>query len=934
MLRTMNRILSAFVLLIFFQCSTRFDRKILQYSGILGMFFAQNTPARFVSSDFISNSTLAPVVIAKNRKLGFTMDAAMSTSCELTFNGTVYSSTVTLSTDKKTIYFTPNSSGWPVKLDSVTSINSNSCIDGAGNRLPTQGTGLPVYIADTVTYASASGSDSGTGTDTDPFLTLGKAMSSASASCPGACAIAMKGGTYTVSSSVLMPANISIFGGFDPADWRIRRADKTMLSPYDTVFEDSSVNVSGLATSPYSTFKFNSFTGTAEKSILDGIVIKGPVSGTAFNFGGPLGFANLPAGSGFTVRNTVTYDRSGSANFSSAGFIGAANSGKIILYNSSFSGSGDTLAVSSSRYGIYYNGSSAGSDLTVSSCDLFGGAATLSTAGFFPSGTVSGKITLYQNTVKGGNNSGGDSTGIGIAFSGTDGFTAAENTVSSGTGTVNGYAIYHTSGTGAVISKNKITAGNGMTTSAGIELAGTCSNAVINENEIISTGSGGALIGIRSSVPGTTHILSGNKINFGLWNGSTVKGMIVSGSSQVASNTVTLSGCSGTSLNSTGIESNATFPVYVSNIVSSGDCPNGTSYGFSTASGGGSISISSNSFTSGSGLSESVGIRFSINQGVTLTGNTVSAGTCTGASCFNAGFYSTGSTSGTTLTGNSLTVAPCTGNTCIQSAMQHLSTGSPILTENVFNGGNSVMSTAVVRALNLSAAGGTLKRNTFTVGSGNANMRTVDLGNTASSLKMCANVLVGGTSTSAGNPTTLAIANLSNAAVQFYGNTFIGGQSAGPVDIVAFTSAGAYSFDFKYNLLSGAPGYAGNTNCMNETAAVTYSALDTDNFSTCNTLYLNMPGPVLMTQICAGSIGDGTCTSTLSASPAASNNTNLTPVFSSPASIDYHLSTGTPAGLTTALGAPALASITGSCGDQLDRDGASRTNPSSIGAYK
>ncbi len=930
----MRVIISFFIFALIFNCDTKFGRKAGHYSNLLGFLFASTAGAKFVSADFISTSTLAPVVIAKTRKLGFTMDSEMSKDCQITFNGTAVNASVSLSEDKKTIYFTPDSIGWPVNLETVNYINSGVCRDAKGISLAAEGTGVPAFVADTVTYLSASGNDANAGTTESPLLTFLKAVQTAYSACPGACAVAAKGGNYSVSSSIPVPPNVSIFGGFDPSDWRARRADKTMLAPYDTIIEDSSASVTGIAGVPYGTLRFDSYTGAKEKSIVDGIIIKGPASGTAGSYGGPLSFSSISAGAGFSIRNTITLDRMSSASFSSAGFIGANNAGKISLYNSSFSGS-DSIAASTSRFGICYNGSSFGSDLTVSLSSIIGGTASVNSAGFYPAGTINGKITLYQNTIQGGSNTGGDSIGVGIAFAGTDGFIVSENTVSNGTGT-NGYAIYHSAGTGAVIYKNKITAGNGTANSAGIELAGTAAGAAVSENEITSAGSSGGLFGIRNSTA-TTHTWSNNKITFGLWPGTSVTGIRVNANSVASGNTITLAGCSaGICASTVGIDSNASFPTFESNTISSGDCPNAgcVSRGIFTSGGGGIVTISGNTITTGTALTESIGIKYTINQGLTVSGNTVTAGSCTGAACNTAGFYISGSTSGIAMTGNTFSVFPCIGSSCIQAGAYVLSSGAAgtVINGNTMKGGDSVNATAAVRAMILNT-GGTLKRNTFTVGSGNGTLRTLDLGSTANAVKLCSNVLVGGTSTVAATPTTLNIGSLSNATVQFYGNTIIGGQSAGTVDPVAFASGGVFSYDFKYNLISGASGFAGNTTCMNELVSVTYTALDTNNVSLCNSLYIEQPGNVNLTQICAGNFAQAACGTPLASPPGASN-TNLAPVFINPASNDFHLGGATPPGISTAMGAPAVASINGTCGDSFDRDGNLRTAGSAIGAYK
>ena len=926
------RIAVFFLILFTSHCDVKFSRKAGQYSSLLGLMIAsQSAAAKFVSADFISSSTLAPVVIAKTRKLGFTMDSEMSTDCELTFDGTAMTSTVSLSSDKKTIYFSPGSLGWPVKLDTVTYINSGACKDANGNSLTSTGTGVPVFIADTVTYLSSTGNDGSAGTAESPLLSFTKAVQTAYSTCPGACAIAVNGGTYSSSASIAMPPNISIFGGFDPSDWKKRRADKSMLSPYDTVIEDSAVNAVGSASAPYGTIRFDNFTGVKEKSIIDGIIIKGASTGTASSFGAPVSFSNVSAGSGFSVRNSILLDRSSSASFSSAGLMGSNNAGNILVYNSYVSASTDTASATTSKYGIYYNGSSSGSDLSVALSEIVGGSASLNSAGFYPGGPINGKITLYQNTIRSGNNSGGDSIGVGVSFSGSDGFVVSENTISTGTG-INSFGIYNTTGNGAVFYKNKITAGNGTSFSTGIEVNGPASSQ-ISDNEIISVGAGGTLHGIR--IITGTPILSNNKVSFGLWNGSSVKGIRLNTGGTAVGNTVTLAGCASGACNSTiGLDIGGTTTAS-SNIISSGDCPNAgcNSYGIKTnGGGGGPMTLSANTISSGTSVTQSMGVQFAFNHGFTMTDSTVSGGACTASACANAGFNITGSTSGVTLSGNTISVAPCTGAPCTQEAVSILSAGTVDVSGNTLNGGNTVSVGATAKALTTSA-GGTFKRNTFSAGSGNGNFRTLELASTVNQIKLCSNVIIGGQGTAAGSPVSLYVGAASSAVVKFYGNTIIGGKSASPISAIALASAGTFNFDFKYNLISGSTGYSAGTNCFDEYASVDFSALDSNNVSQCSTYYLNQPGPAGKTQICGGNFTAAACGSPL-ANPPGVNNTDLIPVFVNESSNDFHLGSGTPAGITTVMGAPAVTSYNGTCGDSLDRDGNTRTASSALGAYR
>ncbi|HNI27750.1 MAG TPA: hypothetical protein PLJ29_15410, partial [Leptospiraceae bacterium] len=293
----------------------------------------------------MASDSISPVVIYKSQKLGIFMDKEMTTECALTVNGTVQISSVSLGIDKREIFFAPSSSGWPVNLESISYLNFSNCKDASGATVANSGSGAPVYIADGVIFLDGTnGLDTNyTGaTSGDPLYSLNAALSAVTTKCSGACAILMKGGVYPISTLVTMPTNVSLFGGYDPSDWKKRRADKTLLPPYDTIIDDLSANVTGTGASPYSSIKYVNYTGTKDKSILDGIAVYSPFTVNASSYSAPVGAVNLQSGAGITLRNLYTLDRSSTINVTSAGAVSSNSSGSIIIINSSLNGSTST----------------------------------------------------------------------------------------------------------------------------------------------------------------------------------------------------------------------------------------------------------------------------------------------------------------------------------------------------------------------------------------------------------------------------------------------------------------------------------------------------------------------------------------------------------------------------------------------------------------
>ena len=195
-----KRITVLMLFFLFYDCSTELQKKGIHYSplaAVSGLFKSSSFPSVssvFTAADFTSLENPSPVVISKTRKLGLSFLYSMSSSCSLTFNGTVYSSVNELSSDKKTLFFSPVKE-WPLNVELPLTLNVSGCIS-EGGQLLSVGTGISVYIAEKVIYTdSLTGSDSNVGTDASPLLTIQAGLNSASAGCTDRCAPAIHTGS-------------------------------------------------------------------------------------------------------------------------------------------------------------------------------------------------------------------------------------------------------------------------------------------------------------------------------------------------------------------------------------------------------------------------------------------------------------------------------------------------------------------------------------------------------------------------------------------------------------------------------------------------------------------------------------------------------------------------------------------------------------------
>lgn len=939
-----------------------------------------------VSTDFIasinSTTTTSLVVISKTQTLGVTFDKPMSASdCVATMNGVAIQTTNTSSSDLKTIFFKPTT-GWTVDMINGVTINLTSACKSTTGSAYAPGAGVLIYVAGSAIYVDASaGSDSNPGTITSPLKTISIGIATIGGNCSSSdpCAVLVKGGTYTISSSIAIPSNLGIFGGYDPSDWKIRRADKTSLSPYDTIFNDSSSGVSGTISSPYSTLNFSS---TAGINIVDGIIVNGNSSATASSFVSPIATTNLQTGATLTIRNCILKDASSSASITSAGLIAYNNSGTINLINNQVLGS--TVVTTSERHGLYYNISNASSSINVTNSILDGGYSNVNSSGFFMNAPSNGNINLLSNTINGATCNACNSIGVTVNFATANGMTISQNTITTRTGN-NSIGISFTSGTGLSISNNTITTGNATTQSIAINLVsntstlsmsnnvlspGTCSGAgcvtagiysstalatlTVNSNTI-SAGSC-AVVGcftygiyLGNSASATNTTISSNAFTLGSANTGGSYGLYFTSSSgnqnhTISGNTFTGGTASGGQISAI-YRGNAAVGATVSisnNVATTGNCSGSCiNRAFDIQNVGGTTTISGNTITTGVGVGQSTGIELN-NSAFTVTNNTITGGNCTGGSCSSKGINS-GFGSPVTITGNTVAAGTCTGATCNQTGVSLTIGSNPVitLTNNTIDASAPSVNTTTSIAFNLSnwANGTSIQRNTFISRIGSGTPTTVKLAAMGSSLTFCSNVLVGGGINSAVTATTLEVGLITGGA-KFKGNTIIGASAtSGTVYPVNFLTTGTYTNQaLDQNIIAGDPASSAFTTGIRESGAVIYSFLNANNLSSVSTLY-NENGIIRNFLCTAAQIGnfssaDALCSSGQLANPTGVNNTNLLPVFVNPSINDYHLDVSTPVGITQAMTAGELSTFTTDCGNSLDREGNTRTANSSIGAYK
>ena len=971
-----------------------------------------STP-KIISLDFVAKESLAPVIISKTQTLGVTFDTEMEpVGCNVNVNGIPILGTATASTDKLTLSFKPNTS-WGISQTGLSLELSTNCKSTLGAPYVSS-TIVTVYILDSLIYVdSIAGNDGNPGTMQSPMQSLSVAVNAASTACGGTlvCGVLMKGGIYQITTSVIVPSNISIYGGFNPTDWRIRRADKTTLAPYDTIINDTSTGVTGTVSNPYGTIKFSSNTGT---NVLDGIIINEAVSATPGNYISPIAISNAQSGAIIYIRNTIAKDTSASPNVISSGLMSYNNGGSIYISNSQALAS--TVVTSpSERHGIYYNSSAVGSTLSINTADINAGYSTVNSSGILTTVGTNGTLTLTNNTITGATCNACDSIGVTANFATVNGMTISQNTINAGSGS-NSYGINITNGNGLTVNNNVITTSSGTSGSSGIVTGAAVSNPTFSNNTItsgLSNGAGGSTAILLLNSTGT-HTLTANTLTAGqctLVSCKSVGIQITNATSMNASNNIITGGaCAGNTCSSAGVHitGNTTSHTLTGNTITSGTCNTSSCITAGIFDNGqANLSLTNSNISSGTCTGSNCDTRgyylshaySSLSNVVTFSNNTITSGNCTGGSCKAFGFSTTNSSAasitynftgntissgnanlqasginvafnnatmamtnntitsgtapttwginnafstGTTLTGNTISVGSCTGG-CTQIGLRQAANASLTMTGNTIDSGTSSGSTTtrIAFSLDLWSGSSSIQRNTFLNSTGLGNLTTVNIpsANTAA-LKFCSNVLIGGGRTDVGAATTLSIAKLTN--VSFLGNTIIGASvSSGTTSVVSFTDNTASShtnLKLDQNIISGySAGMSANTICVNESSSnITYSSLQLNNVDNCSSgsgaLY-NDFGSV-KTMICAGNFNSAGCTATLAGITTVANNSNLAPVFVNSSTNDFHLNPSTPIGISQGVTAPDITVFNTACGNSFDRDGNTRVAGNPMGAYK
>lgn len=989
MLRRLYILLLIFLLA---DCQPSFKRSKSQYSGIFGIisaaFLSSNSAsAKIVATDFMAMDNASPVIISKSQKLGIFMDREMSADCQISVNGTIQSAAVSLSAEKKEIFFTPSSAGWPVNLDVLSYINFANCKDASGTAVTTTGNGAPVFIADGVIYLDGTnGLDTFTGLTTgDPLLTLSSALTAASAKCTGACAILMKGGVYPVSSSITVPINLSLIGGYDPTDWKKRRADKTSLAPYDTIIDDLSSNVTGTIGDPYATVKYSNYTGTKDKSVLDGIMVYSPFTVTAGNYSTPIAAVNLQSGAGISIRNVITLDRSNTASTITSGFYATGSAGTIALSKSSFTAS-NSGAASVERHGIVYTNSAGTASFSVGDSTVnAGNSSSNNSTGILLTGTVNGTILIETSSITAGFclTPSCVSSGVTANFAAANGMTIKGNTITSGAASGNSfsYGIYHIAGSGLTIANNTITSGTASGSPAesfGIKSTAASSTVTISGNTVTSGTSAVDSKGVYLTGTPNTAVISQNTITAaaGGANSTGLELALSSGTATVTGNTIGSASCSNVSCAVIGIKNTSTSTVTITNnVVASGSCSAALCYNRTLdMASGTNTTITGNTITGGNGDNHSIGIEvnsgnFTINSNtitggsctgsgclakgidvpfgiISLSNNTIQAGNCSVGTCTSSGVWLNTNGSGFTLTNNSISAGTCSGaGGCSQIGLKVGNTNTPGLgtvTGNLISSGTPNSNTGTRTAIDMEkwSANTDIQRNTLMNGNGGGAPAALYVRAGTNSARICSNVMIGGGSTNASAPIPAVKIDLNTGGLKIVGNTItapiLNTNTAYGVNFTASSTHTNLGLD--QNIIYGHPSYTGSTTCIKESAATMYQTLALNNVSNCNNLYDE--NGIIRNFICtSGQVGNFSdvnvsCGGTPLNAPPGSNNMSLNPVFVNFSGNDLHLDSSTPAGITAAMASGDITAFSTNCGNLLDRDGNTRATGTSIGAYK
>ena len=187
----------------------------------------------------------------------------------------------------------------------------------------------------TEVYVKTDGDDANYGSEIDPKLTIAAALIEAASKGIGEIRVA--GGIYEISSSISINQDVSLLGGYNPADWGTRDSDI-----HTTTIADSTV-AGGTFSSPVRAVAI----GDGLTVIIDGFVIIA-ATGPAYTAGIVLGASNTTVSNsgikgGEATTNTFSIFRSGNST-------GAIPVPSIIIDNSWIDPGN---AGSNTSYGIY-----------------------------------------------------------------------------------------------------------------------------------------------------------------------------------------------------------------------------------------------------------------------------------------------------------------------------------------------------------------------------------------------------------------------------------------------------------------------------------------------------------------------------------------------------------------------------------------------------
>ncbi|HMV42355.1 MAG TPA: hypothetical protein PKD50_07470, partial [Leptospiraceae bacterium] len=729
-------------------------------------------------NDFYANDSLAPVLIARDRELGVKFGTEIS-SCDLEFNSTKITPIVRYASDTQTNYFSPQpGSYWPIDVVNPFTLKFSNCISKTGSTFDTSAISMKLYVAEKVIYIDGIGGvDTNSGTNTLPVKTIPAGISLASASCSDRCAIALKGGEYILNSGIIVPTNLSIFGGFDPIDWRKRRADKTALPPYDTIITDNSSGITSTGSDPYSTLKFLNYSGLQSKTVIDGIIVNGPTTANSNSYISPIGSVALTSGSGFIIRNTISNDRSTSAlSITSAGFSSITSSGSILIQNSTLQAS-PIVAATSTRYGIVYASSVTGSSFTLETSIVNGGVSSVGSSGFFATGSPSGNILLSKNTIVSPDCSTICATvGVTMDFTTASGAIISDNTIQVTNGN-NSRGISSSMGSGIQIKNNMIqVTGINSGSVFGISFGGTSSNQIVDGNTITTSTAGAG--GVNKGIDINGSVSSINVLN----------------------NTINTGICPAASCARGIHKQNASNSTIVGNNITIGNCSNACDARVIDSAGGGSNTIQNNILSYGAVTSGNPATGIELNSGnFTIDGNTINGGTCTGS--VNCTGINISAATNITITNNTITAGSTTGTGNQIGVLMGAAATSFTFTGNTISSGVNSGSPANRIALDLVnwPNNSTIHRNTFTNLSGSGNAIGVRFSTLANSLRFCSNLILAG-NTTLGESVGINAQRL-NGGAKFLGNTIVLGTASVSASGMKFVTNSSYdNMEILYNI--------------------------------------------------------------------------------------------------------------------------------------